>query len=125
MSWKKEVGQQIREARERVGLNQDELGKAVGRVRQTIVNYEAGSVTLPPDILGKIAIRLAMTEIKLNGYRFSIYSEPPPAPQTGDQLKLDFDREHVFPNATIKISPTRISITITAMAPLETSRSAA
>ncbi len=117
MSWKEEVGQQIRQAREKAGLRQEDLGREVGRVGKTIRNYEAGSVTLPPDVLGKIAVRLQMSEVRINGFSFWIRPrQETPAPGLSEQLRLDFDREHVFPNATIKISPTRISITITATA---------
>jgi transcriptional regulator with XRE-family HTH domain len=117
MSWQEEVGQQIRQAREKAGLKQKDLGREVGRVGKTIMNYEAGSVTLPPDVLGKIAVRLQMSEIRINGFSFSItHRVESTAPAPSEQLRLDFDREHVFPNATIKISPTRISITITATA---------
>lgn len=117
MSWQEEVGRQIRQAREKAGLKQKDLGLEVGRGSKTIMNYEAGSVTLPPDVLGKIAVRLQISEIRINGFSFSItHREESSAAAPTEQLSLDFNREHVFPNATIKISPTRISITITATA---------
>jgi|SRR5712692_1276674 len=119
MGWKEAVGDQIRQAREIAQISQEDLGKAVGKTRQMINQYESGSAKLTADTLGKIAVRLRMTEVNVNGYRFFIeYREDQPMPEPVEQLKLQFDREHVFPGAVIKISPTRLTITITATAPI-------
>jgi transcriptional regulator with XRE-family HTH domain len=47
------LGQQIREARERLGMTQAELGEAVGAARETVGNWELG-VTSPRNKLGKL-----------------------------------------------------------------------
>jgi transcriptional regulator with XRE-family HTH domain len=119
MAWQDVVGEQIRQAREVVGMSQEALGKAVGKSRNMINQYEAGSAKLTPETLGKIAVRLGMTQVNVNGYRFFIeHREEQPTSEPSEQFKLEFDKEHVFPGAIIKISPTRLTITITATAPL-------
>ena len=96
------------------------LGKAVGTSHQMIAKYEKGSAPLPPETFAKIAVELRVSEFNVNGYHFLItprqVQSPTPA---SEQLKLDFDKEMVFPGATIKITPTKVTITITATAPLQ------
>jgi transcriptional regulator with XRE-family HTH domain len=126
MTWKKVVGEQIREARERAQLTQESLGNAVGKTRQMIIQYEAGSATLSPDTLGKIAVELGMTEVNVNGYRFSIeHRAEQESIEPSQQLTLDFNKEHVFPGGVIKITATKMTITITATAPTPPLRPAA
>jgi len=126
VTWKNAVGQQIREARERAGLSQQHLAKVVGKSRQMIIQYEAGSATLSPDTLGKIAVELGMTEVNVNGYRFSIeHRADQESVQPSEQLTLDFNKEHVFPGGVIKITATKMTITITATAPAPPLRPAA
>jgi len=126
MTWKKVVGQQIKEARERAGITQEHLADLVGRTRQMIIQYEAGSATLSPDTLGKIAVELGMTEVNVNGYRFSIeHRADQESAQPSEQLTLDFNKEHVFPGAVLKITATKMTITITATAPTTPLRPAA
>ena len=125
-SWREVLGSQIRQARKGARLTQGALGHAVGKSRNMIVRYEAGSDAPTVEVLGKIALELAMSEFNVNGYRFSV--RPHLDASTGpsaEQLGLDFDKEYVYPGATIKITPSRVTITITAIAPMPTSRSAA
>jgi len=91
-----------------------------------IIQYEAGSATLSPDTLGKIAVELRMTEVNVNGYRFSIeHRVAQENAQPSEQLTLDFNKEHVFPGAVLKITATKMTITITATAPNSPLRPAA
>jgi len=117
-SWKAALGSQIRDARKHAGLSQEALGDALGMTRQIIQRYEAGSDAPSVNVLGKIAIELSMTEVNINGYRFAV-TQPTEVPNvhTAEQLKLDFDKEYVFPGATVRIKATPVSITITAIAP--------
>ncbi len=114
--WKEALGSQIRAAREKKGLTQEELGVAVGTSRQMIGRYEAGEAP-SIDMLGKIAMRVAMPEINVNGYRFQVKLRTEKEPEIPQQFMLDFDKEYVYPGATIKITPTKVSINITALAP--------
>jgi len=60
-----------------------------------------------------------MTEVNVNGYHFTIQqrADHPSAAET-EQLRLDFDKEHIFPGGVIRIKATKTGITITATAPL-------
>ena len=39
-----------------------------------------------------------------------------PGPDTSEQFRLAFDKEHVYTGATLRITPTRLNLTITAIA---------
>jgi len=126
MTWKESLGQQIKEARLKAGLTQVDLAKAIGRCRKMIPRYEDGSDAFSPDLLAKIAITLGMTEVNVNGYRFSIELRTEPEKmETTEQLTLDFDKEHVFSGGVLKITATKTTITITATAPTTPLRPAA
>jgi transcriptional regulator with XRE-family HTH domain len=116
--WKVALGSQIRDARKKVGLSQEALGDALGMTRQIVQRYEAGSDAPSVNVLGKIALKLSMTEVNINGYRFAVMqpSELSNVPKA-EQLKLDFDKEYVFSGATVKIKATPVGITVTAIAP--------
>ena len=126
MSWQQSLGQQIKEARLRAGVSKVQLATAIGRSRKMIPRYEDGSDGVSPDLLAKIAVALRMTEVDINGHRFSIKqrAEQESAELT-EQLKLDFDKEHVFPGGVIRITATKTTITITATAPSPPLRPAA
>lgn len=47
------LGERIREARERMGMTQQQLGDAVGAARETVGNWELGT-TSPRNKLGKL-----------------------------------------------------------------------
>jgi transcriptional regulator with XRE-family HTH domain len=118
MTWQLALGQQIKEARLKAGLSQVDLAKAIGRSRKMIPRYEDGSDAVSPDLLAKIAVTLGMTKVDVNGYRFSIeHRTDPETVETTEQLTLDFNKEHVFQGGLIKITATKMSITITASAP--------
>lgn len=117
MTWQEALGQQIRDARKKAGLTQEGLGDAVGKTRQMIGRYESGTDSPSVDVLGKIALQLAMTEININGYHFAVAPQTaPPGPQATEQLKLDFDKEYTYSGATLRIKPNKVTITITVTA---------
>lgn len=116
-SWKQTLGSQIRSARKSARMSQDALADAVGKSRQIIGRYESGSDVPSVDILGNIALQLSMKEININGYRFSVEHRAEKSPDAPEQLKLDYGKEHTYRGATIKITPDRVSITITALVP--------
>jgi transcriptional regulator with XRE-family HTH domain len=119
LSWKEALGLQIKNARKNARLTQDALGDAIGMSRQIIQRYEAGTDAPSVNVLGKIALELSMTKVSINGFNFAVTrpTEGSSVPAT-EQLRLDFNKEHTFPGATIKITPTSVSITITAIAPV-------
>lgn len=117
-SWQQILGQQIREARKRARFTQDALAKAVGKTRNSIIEYEAGRDAPTVNTLASIALQLGMTEVNINGFRFSVRPRADSqVPDSAEQLRLDLDKEFVLPGATLKITPTKLTITITATAP--------
>jgi len=119
MTWQQSLGQTIREARLNAGVSQDDLGKVIGKCRQMIRQYEEGLAPISADALARIAIRLGMTEVNVNGYRFVIQQrEQPETAESAEQLTLSFNQEHIFPGGTLKVTATKEKLTITATAPL-------
>ena len=118
MGWEQELGLQIRAARKGVGLTQTQLAEAVGKSRQMVSRYETGSDVPPLDVMAKIALRLGIGDINVNGYRLSLGSDGGrKESEPSEQLLLQFGKEYVYPGATIKITPTKVNITITAIGP--------
>jgi len=116
-SWKQALGLELRGAREKAGISQQALGKSIGKSRQIIGRYESGSDAPSLDVLGQISLKLEMTEINVNGYRFSITPRgDSTSTELNEQLQLELNREYVSPGATLKITPGRAGITITPMA---------
>ena len=119
LPWRQALGEQIRQARKRARLTQEKLAKAVGlRHRNMIGRYEAGDDAPNVQVLGNIALELGMTEVNINGYRYLVQQRiASQVPGTTEQLKFDFDKEYVFREATLRITATKHTITITADAP--------
>jgi transcriptional regulator with XRE-family HTH domain len=119
LPWRQALGEQIREARKRARVTQETLAKAVGlRHRNMIGRYEAGDDAPNVQVLGNIALQLGMTEVNINGYRYLVQQRIASlVPETAEQLRFDFDKEYVFRDATLKITATKHTITITAAAP--------
>ena len=64
------VGEKIRIARERVGLTQPELAKAVQTTKQAIYKYEKGLVTnIPLSRIEQIAAATGVTAAWLTGWK--------------------------------------------------------
>lgn len=115
-SWKQALGLELRGAREKAGISQLALGKSIGKSRQIIGRYEAGTDTPSVDVLGKISLKLEMPEINVNGYRFSITPRTDStSTEVNEQLQLELNKEYVSPGAMLKITPSRAGITITPM----------
>lgn len=55
------IGERIRKEREGIGFNQGELAEAVGLLRTSITNIEAGRQRLPIHVLYKIASELGVS----------------------------------------------------------------
>lgn len=64
------IGEKIKEARERKGLTQEQLGKMCGTTKQTIFKYENGIIkNIPLDKLEKIAESLSVNPIIIMGWK--------------------------------------------------------
>lgn len=72
-----DVGSRIREARKRLGLNQEQLAELARLNRVTIAKYESGKVEPGAQALSRIADALEITVDQLLGRD----EEPPPQPQ--------------------------------------------
>ena len=86
------TGTRIRQAREQLGMTQEELGAACGTTKQTIFKYEAGIVTnIPPDRVEKIAQALGLSPSYILGWTDdSLLSAPglQPVPETVSRPRL-------------------------------------
>jgi hypothetical protein len=82
-----------------------------------IGRYEAGGAAPDVNLLGRIASYLRMEQFNVNGYQFAVRPQTEsPGPDTSEQFRLAFDKEHVYTGATLRITPTRLNLTITAFA---------
>ena len=116
MTWMQELGDTIREAREKKELSQAELAALVEVDRATILHYERGQVNRPLlEVVTKIATVLG-TNFQVRGC--TVGNERPPQKEVQpEQFCLPFDQEQVFDNALIKIRPTRGVLIFTAEIP--------
>lgn len=121
--WMRALGQEIRTKRKEVGLSQDALAKAVGLKRRNMIGrYEKGTDVPSVEIFGRIALTLGITEVNINGSQFLVRRPTDRTSEVPEQFSLEFDKEHVYREATLKItpvklSPTEVTITIVMMAP--------
>jgi transcriptional regulator with XRE-family HTH domain len=115
--WKKSLGEQIKSRRENLRLSQDALAEAVDISRNMITRYEAGIAAPSVDILGLIARRLGMPTVTINGSRFAIGPHTDEVSPQPEQLCLEFGKEHVYAGATLRITPTKLTLTITTTVP--------
>jgi transcriptional regulator with XRE-family HTH domain len=119
-TWREALGGNIREAREQAGLTRDQLAEQVGKHLNTVRNWETGRIVPSVEILGDLASRINMkTDLNVNGSQVSIKRRSDPT--SGDlkrQLELDFDKPYVYSGATLTITPSKLTITINAVAPM-------
>jgi transcriptional regulator with XRE-family HTH domain len=95
MTWKRELGADIQNARLSFpgGMSQEELGDALGLVRNTIGNFEAGRRAPDYDLLRRIAEILKRDHFDIGERIRVVFTSngklrPEPVAQ---QLTLDFD----------------------------------
>lgn len=107
MPWKKELGEQIKAERRRVGLSQQALASKLSVTRVQLGNYEKGNSAIPVNILTEIARALRVEAFFVGGYKIVPQDGAPKpilAPQ--QQLTLAFDREYQFRSASVNIVST-------------------
>jgi transcriptional regulator with XRE-family HTH domain len=116
MSWKHDLGRQIRQERDSAGITQAELAKQLNVSRQMIGRYEAGEDAPAVDVLVEIA-RVLDIDFQVKGIllRFEQGSNRPKL--LHKQLKLEFDKPRRFDRAQIEITPSEGKILIRAEIP--------
>ena len=108
-----DLGPQIREARKKMSMNQEELAQRIGLDRSMIIKYEKGEGNPEFQVVAQIAAALRQT---FNVLGCTIGPEDVikrPAPV--EQLCFAFDEDHTF-LARLTIRPSQKSIRITALA---------
>lgn len=95
MNWKRELGSDIQNARLSFpgGMSQEQLGNALGLVRNTIGNFEAGRRAPDYDLLRRIAEILNRDHFDIGErirVEFSLNGKPRPE-AVAQQLNLHFD----------------------------------
>jgi transcriptional regulator with XRE-family HTH domain len=106
-SWRQNLGDQIREAREARKWTQEQLAKRIGLSRATLNYYECGTAKkLSLEKVFKIAQELqtsfAVSGCTLSGIP-SIKASRPPI----EQFSLEFEKERFFADVTLSIRPTK------------------
>jgi transcriptional regulator with XRE-family HTH domain len=105
MSWRKELGLQVRTARTAKRLSQQELALKTSVTREQISNIENGKSAPAVNIVTEIAAALDTVFI-VGGYQICSVSTVPKAaeaPSQVKQLSLAFDIDHRFHAASIRL----------------------
>jgi len=117
MTWQRELGEQIRKARNAAGISQERLAGTLSVTREQLSNYENGRCAPPVNVVTEIIATLRV-DFVVGGCRIAMDDQKQrsvqPAPQ---QLCFTYDTEHRFSPATVTIKPTEHSIHIIAVIP--------
>lgn len=109
LDWMADLGVQMRDAREKRNMSQDELGEKVHKSRQSINLYENGKGNPDFRVVAEIAAALGKEFYVLGctiGPKDVIRRLPP-----AEQLCLEFDHDHIFlAELTIRASSKSVSI---------------
>jgi transcriptional regulator with XRE-family HTH domain len=116
MSWKHELGRQIKQARESADLTQADLAKQLDVSRQMIGRYEAGQDAPAVDVLVEIG-RILEMEFQVRGVLVKFEQSSKHPKLLRKQLKLDFEKPRKFDGAQIEITPSEGKILIKAEIP--------
>ena len=111
MNWKKELGRQILQARERLGLSQDQLAAATKLSRQTINLCENGrrGPSVPAFVRLASALR---TQLHVSGHNVRV--ERGRRERAPEQFCLPFGITRIYSGAVLKVHPTKARLTIEA-----------
>jgi len=117
MNWQRELGEQIRKARNAAGISQERLAETLSVTREQLSNYENGKSAPPVNVVTEIISALRV-EFVVGGCRITLddlkQRSVQPTPQ---QLCFAYDTEYRFTPATITIRSTEHSIHISAVVP--------
>ena len=120
MSWKHDLGEQLRTARLAARITQDELARHLNVSRQMIIKYEAGSAAPRYD---KLSLAASILDVEFEVLDLKIValgknrSTPPVLQSMPKQLSFDYNRSRSFQNAVVKITPHKGRLLITADIP--------
>jgi transcriptional regulator with XRE-family HTH domain len=115
MSWQHELGDQIRKARERIGMSQKELANGLSVTREQVSNYENGRCAPPVNVVAEIAKALNV-EFVVGGCKIGCNdANATPLQKPAQQLCFAYDTEHRFAATTLTIKPRAGSILISAV----------
>jgi len=115
MGWQQELGRQIRDARRRAGMTQQELARHLTVRRETVSNYENGKTPALVNVIAEMAqvldAEFLIGDCKITKADLKRTSDAP----TADQLCFTYDTEHRYKTAILTIRPSRKSIIINAV----------
>ena len=109
MTAAQQLGSQLRTARVGSGLSLRKLGAIVNIPATTIEGYEGGN-RIPADKFLRLADALNSQTFEVDGHKFSVSRSDVGTPKGGEQLNLNFSGEYSSSRATVKISPSRITL---------------
>lgn len=119
MSWKKNLGEQIKAARKKSGMTQQKFADRIGVSRQMVCRYENGSDLPSLDTLSKIAGALDLGDVEIGGTRLSLARKSPGRPQTtAVQLKLPLGQERRYRKAEVQVARKKGKLHVTAVIPI-------
>ena len=116
MSWKHDLGRQIRQERDSAGMTQAELAKHLDVSRQMVGRYEAGQDAPAVDVLVEIA-RILDVEFQVKGITLRCEPSSKRPKLVPKQLRLEFEKPRRFDRAQIEITPSEGKILIKAEIP--------
>lgn len=117
MTWKQELGKQIRDARKGAGMTQSKLAKSIGVSRQMVTRYESGNDPPSIEILA-LAARTLEATFSVRGILVTSSDERGRGPRpVAKQLVLPFMRSRTFRKAVVEITHRRGRILISASLP--------
>lgn len=104
MTWRTELGEQIKKARLAADLTLEELASQVSVSRVQLGNYEKGKSAPPVNIVTEIASALKV-EFEVSGYRITSVASPQLVRPVPQQLSLALDTDHKFASASLRVTP--------------------
>ena len=115
LDWMADLGVQMRDAREKRNMSQEELGEKVHKSRGSINSYENGKGNPEFRVVAEIAAALGK-EFNVLGCTIGPEDVIQRLPRA-EQLCFEFDHDHKF-LAELTIRPSTKSVSITAVAQL-------
>jgi transcriptional regulator with XRE-family HTH domain len=111
-SWRQNLGEQIRKAREARKWTQEQLAKRIGLSRATLNYYECGTAKkLSLEKVFKIAQEL-QTTFAVSGCTLSGMPRMKPTRPPVEQFSLEFEKDRIFSDVTLSIRPTKEGVLV-------------
>ena len=106
------LGSQIKRARNAAGLSVRALAEKVNIPYTTIEGFESGN-KIPADRFLRIAAALNSHSFEVEGDKFEVYRvelEEVAKATSSPQMKFEFSEEYTYSRATVRIGPSRITV---------------